>query len=65
MYLPKKYKHKFFVPARTLITPKLLITHIDSEDNISDLMTKVTCGGKCRQLVGNILYDIFDDHPKN
>jgi hypothetical protein len=41
-----------------------LITHIDSEENISDLMTKVTHGGKRRQLVGNILYDIYDDHPK-
>ncbi len=41
-----------------------LITHIDSEENLSDLMAKVTCGGKCRQLVHNILYDIYDDHPK-
>ncbi len=24
-----------------------LINHIDSEDNLSDLMTKVTHGGKC------------------
>ncbi len=43
---------------------ELLITHIDSGNNLSDLMTKVTCGGKCHQLVGNILYDIYDDHPK-
>jgi hypothetical protein len=42
-----------------------LITHIDAEDNLSDLMTKVTCGSKCPQLVGNILYDIYDDHPKH
>ncbi len=41
-----------------------LITHIDSEDNLSDHMTKVTRGGKRRQLVGNIHYDIYDDHPK-
>jgi hypothetical protein len=41
-----------------------LITHIDSEDNLSGLMTKVTHGGKSRQLVGNILYDIYDNHPK-
>jgi hypothetical protein len=40
------------------------ITHIDSEDNLSDLMTKVTRGGKRRRLVGNILYEIYDDHPK-
>jgi hypothetical protein len=42
-----------------------LITHIDSEDNLSDLMTKVTHDGKHHQLVGNILYDIYDDHPKH
>jgi hypothetical protein len=44
---------------------ELSITHIDSEDNYSDLMTKVTRGGKCRRMVGNILYDIYDDHPKH
>jgi hypothetical protein len=42
-----------------------LITHINSGDNLSDLMTKVTRGSKRRQLVGNILYDIYDDHPKH
>jgi hypothetical protein len=41
-----------------------LITHINSDDNLSDLMTKVTRGSKRRRLVGNILYDIYDDHPK-
>ncbi len=41
-----------------------LITHIKSEDNLLDLMTKVTHGAKRRRLVGNILYDIYDDHPK-
>jgi hypothetical protein len=43
---------------------ELLITHFDSGGNLSDLMTKVTRSGKCCQLVGNILYDIYDDHPK-
>ncbi len=42
-----------------------LITHINSEDNLSDLMTKVTHGSKCRHLVANILYDIYDDYPSN
>ncbi len=41
-----------------------LITHIDSEENLSDLMTKVTHSGKHRRLFGNILYDIYDNHPK-
>ncbi len=27
-------------------------------------MTKVTRNSKCHQQVGNILYDIYDDHPK-
>ena len=43
---------------------ELLITYIKSEDNLSDLMTKVTYSAKRRKLVGNILYDIYDDHPK-
>jgi hypothetical protein len=42
-----------------------LITHITSDDNLSDLMTKVTHSSKRRRLVGNILYDINDDHPKH
>jgi hypothetical protein len=42
-----------------------LITHINSDDNLSDLMTKVTRGSKRRRLAGNILYDIYDDYPKH
>jgi hypothetical protein len=42
---------------------ELLITHVNSEDNLSDLMTKVTRSAKHRRLVGNILYDVYDDHP--
>jgi hypothetical protein len=41
-----------------------LITHVKSGENLSDLMTKVTRGSKRRQLVGNILYDIYNDHTK-
>jgi hypothetical protein len=40
-----------------------LITHIRTENNHSDLMTKTTSGSKRRRLVGGILYDIYDDHP--
>ena len=39
-----------------------LITHIQTHDSLSDLMTKVTHGAKCRKLVGGILYDIYDGH---
>lgn len=40
-----------------------MITHIRTENNHSDLMTKTTSGAKRRRLVGGILYDIYDDHP--
>jgi hypothetical protein len=39
-----------------------LITHIPTDKNLSDLMTKVTHSIKCCRLVGGILYDIYDDH---
>ena len=48
----------------SVVMGESLITQIDSKDNLSDLMTKVTYGTKHRKLVGNILYDIYDDHPK-
>jgi hypothetical protein len=41
------------------------ITHIRTGANLSDLMTKVTHGGKRRQLVENILYNTYDDHPRH
>ncbi len=40
------------------------ITRIKSGENLSDLMTKVTRGSKHHRLVENILYDIYNDHPK-
>jgi hypothetical protein len=42
----------------------LLITHINSEENLSDLITKVTCSSKHHRLVGNILYNTDNYHPK-
>ena len=41
-----------------------VVTHLWTGHNSSDLMTKVTYGAKRRRLVGGILYDIYDDHPK-
>ena len=40
-----------------------LITHIWTHTNLTDLITKVTHGAKCRKLVGGILYDIYDAQP--
>jgi hypothetical protein len=48
----------------SVATDELLTTHIDSGDDLSDLMTKLTHGGKHRQLVGNFPFDIYDDLPK-
>ncbi len=38
------------------------ITHLSSDHNFADLMTKVTYGVKHRRLVSGLLYDIYDDH---
>ena len=38
-----------------------LMGHIRTEDNLADLMTKVTFGAKRRRLVQRILLDIFDE----
>ncbi len=64
--LKKKCNSIYYHPVQELVVVgESLITHINSDDNLSDLMTKVTCSGKRRWLVGNILYDIYDDHPKH
>ena len=38
------------------------ITHLSSNHNFTNLMTKVTYGVKRRRLVSGLLYDIDDDH---
>ncbi len=46
----------------SVVMQESLITHIPTDKNLSDLMTKVTHSIKCCRLVGGILYDIYDDH---
>jgi hypothetical protein len=46
----------YHVVQESVAMDESLITHINSDDNLSNLMTKVTRSGKHRQLVGNILY---------
>ena len=41
---------------------KSLMTHIPKNDNTLDLMTKFLAGQKRQNQVGNILYDIYDEH---
>ena len=40
-----------------------LTGHVGTNENCSDLATKVLYGSKRKYHVGNLLYDIYDDHP--
>jgi hypothetical protein len=40
-----------------------IVTHIRTEDNYADLMTKVLYGGRRKYLVSGLMNDIYDDHP--
>mgnify|MGYP000306262750 CR=1 FL=1 len=39
--------------------------HISTHDNWADFLTKVTSGATRRRLVGNVLFDIYDDKTKH
>ena len=39
-----------------------LVSHILTDKNPADLMTKTLIGVKRRYLVSKLLYDIYDDH---
>jgi hypothetical protein len=41
---------------------EILTSHVWTENNFSDFMTKVTYGQKRCHLVGSVLFDIYDDH---
>jgi hypothetical protein len=40
---------------------KILTSHVQTKNNFSDFMTKVTYGQKRHHLVGSVLFDIYDD----
>ena len=40
------------------------VTHCSTGENLSDPLTKCTFGAKRRRLLGNVLYDIYDDFPQ-
>ncbi len=44
---------------------KSLITHILTQFNLADFLTKVTNGATRHRLVGNVLFDIYDDKTKH
>jgi hypothetical protein len=41
-----------------------LITHIKTDDNLSDFLTKTTSGAKRHKLVSEVVHDIYDNIPK-
>jgi hypothetical protein len=43
---------------------KSLITHIRTQLNLADFLTKVTNGATRRRLVGNVLFDIYNNKTK-
>ncbi len=43
---------------------KSLTAHIVSDENPTDLLTKVICSGKRRYIVNNIMHDMYDGEFK-
>jgi hypothetical protein len=41
---------------------EILTSHVQTKNNFSDFMMKVTYGQKQHHLVGSVLSDIYDDH---
>ncbi len=44
---------------------KSLITHIPTQFNLADFLTKVTNGATRHRLIGNVLVDIYNDKTKH
>ena len=59
----KKKAHQLCYHAlcESVAMNEMLTGHIRSEENVADLATKVLYGSKRKYLVGNLLYDIYDD----
>ncbi len=52
----------FHAVYKAVAIGEILTSHVRTENNVSDFMTKVTCRQKWRHLVGSVLSDIYDDH---
>ena len=59
--LKKKSNSICYHAAREAVAAnECLTTHVPAKQNYADLLTKVMSGQKMRNLVGGILYDIYD-----
>jgi hypothetical protein len=47
---------------KAVVMGEILTSHVRTENNFSDFMTKVTYGRKRHHLVCSVLFDIYDDH---
>ena len=43
---------------------KSLITHIRTDNNLSDFLSKTTSGAKHCKLVSGVVHDLYDDFRK-
>jgi hypothetical protein len=62
----KKKSHSICYHAirESVAMVKSRITHFGTSENLSDPLTKMTFGAKRRRLLGNVLYDIYDDRQQ-
>jgi hypothetical protein len=62
----KKKSHSICYHAirESVAMGKSCVTHFGTDENLSDPLTKCTFGAKRRRLLGNVLYDIYDDFLK-
>ncbi len=62
----KKKSHSICYHAirESVAMGELRVTHFVTEENLSDPLTKGTFGAKRCRLLGDVLYDIYDDFPK-
>ncbi len=52
----------YYAVCKAVAMSEIPTSHVRTQNNFSDFMTKVTYGQKRRHLVGSILFDIYDDH---
>ena len=59
----KKKSHSlcYHAACESIAMGESLTGHIATDENVADLLTKVLYGQKRKRIVGEILYDIYDD----
>ncbi len=64
--LKKKFNSVCYHAIRELVAMgESLITHIRTQFNLADFLTKVTNGATRRRLIGSVLFDIYNNKTKH